>query len=98
VLSRVKEDRNSLSNVKRRKVNWMDHILRTNCLLKDVTDRTVEGRVEVTEKREGRRKWLLDDLKETREFWKLIEGPLALNPWRNRCARGYGSVVRQTTE
>ena len=34
--------------VKRRKVSWMDHILFRNCLLEDVIDGTMEGRVEVT--------------------------------------------------
>jgi hypothetical protein len=34
VLQRVKEERNSLHTVKRRKANWIGHILRRNCLLK----------------------------------------------------------------
>jgi hypothetical protein len=63
VLHRVKEDRNSVGKVKRRKVNWMDYILRTNSLLKDVIEGTTEGRMEVTGRREGRHKQLLDDLK-----------------------------------
>jgi hypothetical protein len=47
VLRIVKEDRNSLSKVKRRKANWMDHVLPMNSFLKDVFERTTEGRVEV---------------------------------------------------
>jgi hypothetical protein len=59
VLRRVKEDRNSLRKVKRRMVNWMDHILRMNSLLKDVIEGTIEGRIEVTGRREGRRRnWM----------------------------------------
>jgi len=41
----------------------MDHILRMNSLLKDVIEGTIKGRVEVTGRREGRLKQLLDDLK-----------------------------------
>jgi hypothetical protein len=63
VLRRVKENRNILGKVRRRKVNWMDHILRMNSLLKDVIERTIEGRLEVTGRQEGRRKQLLDDMK-----------------------------------
>ena len=39
VLHRVKEERNIIHTVKRRKGNWIGHILRGNCLLK----RTIEG-------------------------------------------------------
>jgi len=52
----------------------------------------------VTGRQEGRRKKLLDDLKETRGYWKLIEGAVVLTPWRNRCVSFYGPVARQTTE
>jgi hypothetical protein len=34
VLHRVKEERNILLTIKRRKANWIGHILRRNCLLK----------------------------------------------------------------
>ena len=34
VLRRVKEDRNIVNIVKRRKADWIGHILRRNCLLK----------------------------------------------------------------
>jgi hypothetical protein len=42
VLHRVKEDRNTLHTVKRRKANWIGHILRRNCLLKHV----IEGKID----------------------------------------------------
>jgi hypothetical protein len=45
-----------------------------------------------------RRKQLLDDLKEKRRYWKLKEVALDRNPWITRFGRGYGPVVRQTTE
>jgi hypothetical protein len=31
-----KEDRNVLRTTKRKKINWIGHILRTNCLLKNI--------------------------------------------------------------
>ena len=33
VLLRVKEQRNILHEIRKRKANWIGHILRTNCLL-----------------------------------------------------------------
>ena len=73
VLLRVKEERKILRTVIKRKAKWTGHILRRNCLLKHIIERKVEGRMEVTERRGGRRKQLLDDLKETRGLWKLKE-------------------------
>jgi hypothetical protein len=32
----VKEKRNNVNTIKRRKANWIGHILRRNCLLKHV--------------------------------------------------------------
>jgi len=49
--------------------------------------------------RQGRRhKQLLDDLKETTDYWELKEEALARTLWIAGCGRGYGTVVRQTTE
>jgi hypothetical protein len=45
-----------------------------------------------------RRKQLLDDLKEKRVYWKLKEEAIDRSQWRTRFQRGYGPVVRQTTE
>ena len=42
VLHRVREERNILHTLKRRKANWFGHILRRNCLLKHV----IEGKIE----------------------------------------------------
>jgi hypothetical protein len=64
VLHRVKEERNIVHTIKRRKANWIGHILRRNCLLKHVTEGKLEGRIEVTGRRGRRRNRLLDDLKE----------------------------------
>jgi len=60
VLHRVKEERNVLHTVKRRNTNWIGHILRWNCFLKHGIEGEVEGMIEVTGRRERRRKQLLD--------------------------------------
>jgi hypothetical protein len=52
----------------------------------------------VTRRRRRRRKQLLDNLKKNGKYWKLKEEELALTLWRTRCGKGYGPVVRQTTE
>ena len=41
-----------LNTVKRRKVKWICHILRRNCLLKDVIEGELEGRMEMMEDEE----------------------------------------------
>jgi hypothetical protein len=42
VLHRIKEERNILHAIKKRKANWIGHIFRSNCLLKHVTERKKE--------------------------------------------------------
>jgi hypothetical protein len=98
VLHRVKEERNIVHTVKRRKANWIGHILRRNCLLKQVIEGKLEGRIEMTGRRVRRRKQLLDDLTEKRRCWKLKEEALDRTVWRTGFGRGYGPVVRQTAE
>jgi hypothetical protein len=49
-----------LYTIKRRKANWIGHILRRKYLLK----RIIEGKIEGTGTRGRRHKQLLDDLKE----------------------------------
>jgi hypothetical protein len=58
VLQRVKEERNIIQTITGRKVSWICHILRRNCLLKHA----IEWRMEVTRRSGRRRKQLLDDL------------------------------------
>jgi hypothetical protein len=62
VLLRVCERRNILHEIRKRKANWIGHILRRNCLLKEITEGKIKGRIEVTRRRGRRRKQLLDDL------------------------------------
>jgi len=61
ILHRVKEERNKLCTMKRRKASWIGLNLFKNCLLKHVIEGKTEGRIEVTG---GRRyKKILDDIK-----------------------------------
>jgi hypothetical protein len=69
-----------------------------NCLLKQMIEGKLEGRIEMKRRRGRRRKQLLDDLKKKRRYWKLKEEALDRTLWRTRFGRGYGPVVRQTTE
>jgi hypothetical protein len=64
VLLRVKEQRNILHEIRKRKANWIGHILRRKCLLQRVTEGKIQGGREVTERQGRRRRKLLDDLKE----------------------------------
>jgi hypothetical protein len=91
VLHRVKEERNIVHTIKRRKANWIGYILRRNCLLKQL----IEGKLEWTGRRGRRGKQIMDDL--MKNCWKLKEEALDLTLWRTRFGRGYGPVVRQTT-
>jgi len=75
VLQRVKE-RNIQQTIKRRKVNWIGHILRRNCLLRQVIEENIERRIEVTGRGERRCKQLVDDIKEKTGYCKLKEEAL----------------------
>ena len=62
VLLRVKEQRNILHEISKRKANWIGHILRRKCLLQRVIEGKIKGEIEVTGRRGRRRKNLLDGL------------------------------------
>jgi len=66
VLLRVNEQRNTLHEIRKRKANWIGHILRRNCLLRQVIEGKIKGEMEVIRRRGIRRKNLLDDLKDRR--------------------------------
>jgi hypothetical protein len=51
----VSEQRNILHEIRKRKANWIGHILRRNCLLKEVIEGMIKGETEVT-RRLGRRR------------------------------------------
>ena len=98
VLLRVKEQRNILHEISKRKANGIGHILRRNCLLQRVIEGKIKGGIEVTGRRGRRRRRLLDDLKERRGYSHLKEEALGCTTWRARFVRGFGPVVRQITK
>jgi len=97
VLLRVKEQRNILHEIRKRKANWIGHIMRRNCLLQRIIEGKIKGGIEVTGRRGRRRKKLLNDLNERRGYSHLKEETLDRTMWRARFGRGFGPVVRQTT-
>jgi hypothetical protein len=58
----------------------------------------IKGRIEVTRRRGRRRKKLLDDLWDRRDYSHLKEEALDRIKWRNRFGRGCGPVVWQITD
>jgi len=73
-------------------------MLRRNSLLKLVIEGNVERRIEMTGRRVRRSKLLLSDLAEKGRYCKLKDDALHRPLWRTRFGRGYGPVLRQTTE
>jgi len=98
VLLRVKEQRNILHEIRKRKANWIGHISRKNCLLQRAIEGKIQGGIEVTGRQGRRRRKLLDDLKERRGYSHLKEEALDRTKWRARFGIGFGPVVRQTTK
>ena len=96
VLLRVKEQRNILHEIMKRKANWIGHILRRNCLLQRVIEGKIKGGIEVTGRRGRKRRKLLDDFRERRGYSQLKEEALDRTVWRARFGRSFGHVVRQT--
>ena len=94
LLLTVNEQRNILHEIRKRKANWIGHILRRNCLLKQVIEGKIKGEMEVAR----RRKKLLDDLKDRRGYSHLKEETLDRTMWKHRFGRGFGPLVRQITE
>ena len=98
VLLRVKEHRNILHEIRKRKANWIGHILRRNCFLQRVIEGKIKGGIEVTGRRGRKRRKLLDDLKERRGYCHVKEEAPDRTVWRARFGRGFGPVVRQTAK
>jgi hypothetical protein len=97
-LHRIKEKRNIVYRVKRRKAKLIGPILCRKCRLRYVIEGKIKGITEVTGRRRKRRKQLLDDLNEKRGYCKLKEEALDRTLWRTGFGRFYGLAVRQTTE
>jgi hypothetical protein len=98
VLRTVSGQRNILHEIRKRKANWIGHILCRKCLIKHIIEGKIERGREITGRQRRRRKQLLDDLKETRGYWRLKEKVLDRTLWRTPFGRGCGTVVRQTRE
>ena len=93
VLLRVNEQRNIVHEIIRWKANWIGHILRRNCLLKQVIEGKIKGQIEVTRRRGRKRKTLLDDLKDRRGYCHLKKEALDRTMWSNRFGREFKPVV-----
>jgi hypothetical protein len=79
-------------------VHTVGQIMRGKCFLKHVIEGTLEGGIEATGIRGRKNKQLLDNLKETRGYWKLKKEALHRSVWRIGFCSGCGFVVRQTME
>jgi hypothetical protein len=98
ILLTVKEQRNILHEIRKRKANWIGHILRRNCLPQRVTEGKIQGGIEVTGRQGRSRRKLWDDLKERRGYSHLKGEALDRTMWRARFGRDFGPVVRQTAK
>ena len=98
VLLGVNEQRNILHEIRKRKANWIGHILCRNCLLKQVIKGKIKGEMEVARRRGRRHKKLLDDLKDRRGYSHLKDEALDRTMWRHHFGGGFGPVIRQITE
>jgi hypothetical protein len=90
VLLRVKEQRNILHEIRKRKAYWIGHILRRNCHLQRVIEGKIQGVIEVTGRQGRRCRKLLDELKESRGYSYLKEEALDRIMWRLCFGRGFG--------
>jgi hypothetical protein len=99
LLRRIKEVRNIVQTVNRRKANWIGHILRRNCLLKQSIEGKIEGSIEVTVRRGRRCRQLLDDLEENERVLEIgTRSTRGHSVATIRFGRGCGPVVRQAAE
>ena len=87
VFRTVKEEINSVHKINRKKYKLIDHILLGNCPIKYEMAWKKDGRLEVTERGQRRRKQLQDDLKESIGYWKLNEEAVDRAVWRTGFGR-----------
>jgi hypothetical protein len=88
---------NILHEIRKRKANWIGHILPRNCLLQRAIEGKIKGGIEVTGRPGRKLRKLLDDLKERRAYSHLKEEALDCTMWRARFGGGFGPVVEETT-
>jgi hypothetical protein len=93
VLLRVKEQRNILHEIIKRKANWIGHMWRRNCLLQEVIEGKIKGGTEVTERRGRIRRKLLDNVKERSGYSHLKGEALDRTKRRARFGRDFEPVL-----
>jgi len=76
VVLRVNEQRNILHEIRKRKANWIGHILRRNYLLQQVIEGKMKGQIEVTRRR-GRRR-------NVRSYWMTLRTGEDIVNWRRK--------------
>jgi len=59
-------------------------------------ERKTEVRIDMVDRWGRRHEQLLDDLKETRRYWKFKKEALYCTLLRTQLRKGYGPTVRQT--
>lgn len=69
-----------------------------NCRIKHVIVGKVECRIKVKGRRGMRRKQPLNDIEKKRGYCKLKGKARGRTLWKNLFGRGYGPLIRQTTE
>ena len=77
VLKHIGEKRTLLNNILRRKVDWFEHILGTNCLLD-----AIKGRMTEVKAVGRRRTHLLDALRNRKRYWELKEEAEDRKRWK----------------
>ena len=95
-LQRVREERQTLHTINRKKDNSIDHISLRYRLLKYNTEEKTEGKIKGTERRERRRKQLLDNLGGSIRYWKQQEEAADRTVWRTQQEKDFEPVVRQS--
>jgi hypothetical protein len=94
----VKNERNIMHAVKRRKASEIVHFLHRNCLPERKKERKRKEERKGTERRGGRRQQLLYDFKEKRRYRHLKQETLDRTVWKIHFGRGHGPVTRQTAQ
>jgi hypothetical protein len=74
VFLRVKEQRNILHEIRKRKASWIGHILRRNCLLQRVT----EGKIK------GGKNWQKDKEEDVGSYWITLRKGEDTLIWRRK--------------
>lgn len=79
VLRRVGENRILIREIRKRKGNWMGHIMRSNCLLLEMMEGVVEG-----DKKRGRKRMkMIDLIKEKNSYVNLKKRAEEREEWRS---------------